>query len=410
MRRKVSLMIGLILGAITVINVSQALTQTTGEVKGLLVYENSGEPAAGISLLLPKAVIVNEELKALKFEGRFAETNSLGIFHFVNIPPGKYALVIPSSQGGIEQSLTNEKEEIICGVRAGKVTDFGKFRIKDIKPTVKYFDESGSEISVRETIVGEFRFDNPIRLKNNKKDVSCAQKQEKAQGIRVMAICGRGCDPPMGSCDVFILSESEYWQYLEKGSLSYFEAKGKTPLLITDIETGTYYVGAKIPIDPSVIKIGQPGELRPHSNVCIEFFVDDWPYNIQYLITTSPEPNEELHWYLITEQAVVKWYKVSVEEDIVSPVVALFLNADGSFEDWEKYYPKEEQFQITASKEEQEKFWEALETTAGDVKITPEQRENLMALLKRGGRVCLPNTDSPIVFWINSKGELHVGR
>jgi len=166
MIRKDSLMIVLMLVALLVVSVSQLLAQNTGEVKGLLVYENSGEPAAGINLVLPRAVIVYEELKALKFEGRSAKTNSLGIFHFVNVLPGKYGLVIPGLQG-IEQSLANEKEEIICEVRAGKVTDFGKFRAKN-KPKVKYFGESGSEISVGKTIIGVFRFDVPIRLKNNK--------------------------------------------------------------------------------------------------------------------------------------------------------------------------------------------------------------------------------------------------
>jgi hypothetical protein len=180
--------------------------------------------------------------------------------------------------------------------------------------------------------------------------------------------------------------------------------------MLSQLSPGVYRVGVKIRIDESVVKSSSGGV--PYAATCREFFADDLSERMDFVMWTAKEPETSgpAKGLYQTYSGLIKWYKMSVESHRLTQVVALFLDRNGSFQDWEQYYPKEEQFQVTAAREEQEQFWEALGTAEGGVQTTPEQREKLLALLKRGGRACLPNVDSPTVFWIDGQGQLQVRR
>ncbi|MBM3235860.1 hypothetical protein FJZ31_06130 [Candidatus Poribacteria bacterium] len=71
--------------------------------------------------------------------------------------------------------------------------------------------------------------------------------------------------------------------------------------------------------------------------------MDDIPDLMVEAASCHPFPEGKFYLVLLFR----KWYKVTVEENVVSPVVALFLGKNGALEDWENFYPKDELFQIT---------------------------------------------------------------
>ena len=98
-----------------------------------------------------------------------------------------------------------------------------------------------------------------------------------------------------------------------------------------------------------------------------------------------------------------KWYKISVVNDVVTPVVAIYLNKQSSLGDWAKFYPKKDRFKIVTDSNFQKKFVDAVERNSG----TSIQDKNLFfSLLHRGGRVNVPNSNTTTVVSINSKGLL----
>ncbi len=134
-------------------NQSTINSNATGQVKGLLVYEKTGEPVEGLYITLPRASIVNEGIQALIFDGSYAKTDKAGAFKFDNVQPGIYFLYLPPPN---DKPLANGEGEAICEVTAGMVTDFGKFRLDNL---ITLVSDGGI------VVTGELRFNQPIPLK-----------------------------------------------------------------------------------------------------------------------------------------------------------------------------------------------------------------------------------------------------
>ena len=74
-----------ILPNLELMTIAPAAAQGAGQVKGVLVYENTGKPAI-FYLQLARCIIVNEAIEGLKYEGEFfVKPDSSGVFHFMNV-------------------------------------------------------------------------------------------------------------------------------------------------------------------------------------------------------------------------------------------------------------------------------------------------------------------------------------
>lgn len=217
-------------------------------------------------------------------------------------------------------------------------------------------------------------------------------------GVLVDAICGRGCAEPKQSCDLYVLSEKEYEDHETKDTK--IEAKGKTPLLLRDLKPGVYYVGVDAPVNTSVVPMSGGGltPLRPDYQ---KFFVDDQPETMSHVLSSVPAITPSGAKAFRVVFTFRKWYKVTVDEHGLTPLVALFLAKDDSLSKWKEFYPDTERFKIVPDKDFQQEFLDAVTRFAGTA-IT--DRDLFLTLLKRGGRVPVPQASHPTVVFLNSKG------
>ena len=116
----VGLMLGVLLTACT-------LTPTTGQVRGVIVESNSGEPISGMGLQL---LIVEKTATGIKFgfgeNNPHIETDSSGAFVFKNVPPGSYGIgSYPEFLFPMWADGTDGVVPITFEVTAGQVTDLG---------------------------------------------------------------------------------------------------------------------------------------------------------------------------------------------------------------------------------------------------------------------------------------------
>ena len=239
----------------------------------------------------------------------------------------------------------------------------------------------------------------------------------KRCGIWVTAVCGKGCNKSKGPCEVYVLSEVEYKKSQKTADTNPTPASvGKTPLVLLDVKPGVYYVGISCVIDESVVGTKQvrvqPSSLavpmyrtRPNHE---EFFADDLPEKMADQIIIEDKVNAD--GFRRIYHAFLKWYKISVEEGKLCPVVGLFLEKKEDPQAWEQYYPKKQSFEIVLEPKLQEEIWDTLDYPGSEVHtIVPTQRKVLTDLLTRGGRVCLPQPEVGVV-WIDSNGFLQSTR
>lgn len=225
--------------------------------------------------------------------------------------------------------------------------------------------------------------------------------EKKDQGILVLSIFGRGCIRSQDSQSVFVLSEDEFKKYSPDQTLN---KVGLTPLRYSDMSPGIYYVAVDVVLDTSIIpmKIHKSGyDKIPDYN---SFFIYDGSQSeLKVIFTGVFGPDGSLGRLYILR----KWYKIIVENNLITTVSVLFLDKSYAIEDLEVLYPKKIQFNITSPIDE---FWQRLEKpiTKFDqgIKTTLEQRKILTRLLKKGGRIAIPETDKPIVIWIDNKGSI----
>ena len=220
----------------------------------------------------------------------------------------------------------------------------------------------------------------------------------EGQGVLIDAICGRGCAEPRQSCEVYVLSQKEYDDHQNKDTK--IESKGKTPLLLRDLKPGVYYIGVDAPVNTSVVPMSGGG-LTPLKPNYQKFFADDQPEAMSHVLSSVAAVTPSGAQAFRVVFTFRKWYKVSVDEHGITPVVALFLAKGDSLSDWKQFYPTADRFKIVPDKDFQQEFLDAVTRFAGTA-IT--DRSLLLALLKRGGRVCVPQASNPTVVFLNSKG------
>jgi len=218
------------------------------------------------------------------------------------------------------------------------------------------------------------------------------------QGLFVSAICGRGCEKPNLPCDVYVLTEKEYKNYIQNNLK--IQSKGKTPLFLPNLNPGIYYVGIDAPINTSTVPM-TGGSLTPLKPDYQKFFIDDLPFSMQHVLSSVPAitPTGKKAFRVVF--TFRKWYRISVEKDAVSPIVAIYLDKQASLVDWEKLYPKKDRFKLIPGAEFQMEFLDAVEKSSG---VSIDDRELFISLLKRGGRVCVPRGALTTVVSINSRG------
>lgn len=102
-------------------------TATTGQVKGVLVDQNTKQPVGGKRIVLAPAnqdgsVGFNEKSPQVK-------SDEAGAFLFEDVPPGKYGMLV--FLGQLPSLLQNDAgTTIIFDITAGQIIDFGTIPIK----------------------------------------------------------------------------------------------------------------------------------------------------------------------------------------------------------------------------------------------------------------------------------------
>ena len=101
----------------------------TGLVQGLLLLDE--EPAAERTLYLAPLIASGEELEIVALdpvEDDRAESDASGVFVFVDVEPGRYALGINSPIGPV-LIRGSDGDEIVAEVIAGEIIDLDVVRI-----------------------------------------------------------------------------------------------------------------------------------------------------------------------------------------------------------------------------------------------------------------------------------------
>lgn len=222
----------------------------------------------------------------------------------------------------------------------------------------------------------------------------------KRTGIWVTAITGRGCETPKGASVVYVLSEKEYGERDRAGKK--FEPIGETPILITDMTPGIYFVGVQAIIEEKTVGTKKVGPMAMERPAFDDFFVADMAVTQEGVFRSKPKGVNGLFeklnpWYR-------KWYKVVVEDKKLTPVVALFLEKQANPKMWAQYYPMEHSFTLPKLHGGENVLWNAFDYEGSEGHVVPlETRGVLQDLLARGGCAPLPHPEVGIV-WINQDG------
>lgn len=198
---------------------------------------------------------------------------------------------------------------------------------------------------------------------------------------------------------VYLLTKDEYDSYRNDPNKYILQNRGTIPLNFENISPGEYFVGIEIIMDKKKTKnkdisgpFASAGAGQPDPE---KTYADDVPLMMSWGLKVV---KNDVGFYLR------KWYHVTVKPKIISPVVSLYLDKDGTLSDWETFYPPSDQFIINMPGDSLTGFWEALEKN--NTSTTEKERVHLIKLLRKGGRVCLPATNSFHVIFVNEEGKL----
>ena len=122
-QKSLAKLVGLMLGVLLL----TACTPTTGQVRGVIVELDSGEPISGMGLQL---LIVEKTATGIGFDfgedNPHTETDSSGAFVFKDVSPGSYGLgSYPEFLFHMWTDGTDGVVPITFEVTAGQVTDLG---------------------------------------------------------------------------------------------------------------------------------------------------------------------------------------------------------------------------------------------------------------------------------------------
>ena len=223
-------------------------------------------------------------------------------------------------------------------------------------------------------------------------------KNEKI-GIRITAICD-GSKLSNTKNNVYVLKPSEYRQYIdEKLSIEKMHVSGKAPLFLSTLPNGEYYIGVEIIFNTDVIK----PEMISINNVMPlpeKYYIDDmydgWGRGAHLSFGEDGIANFKFYF--------VKWYRVVVIDKIES-VVALFLHKSESYGDWGRYYPSQKNYHIVYDSKAMNNIWD--QASKLGIETSSQEKEKIINLLERGGKVYFPRNKKPNVFFIDSEERIN---
>ena len=230
------------------------------------------------------------------------------------------------------------------------------------------------------------------------------------QGLWVNAICGRGCKPIDQKCDVYVFTPEEYKQRDSKSKDRSWKAspRGQTPLLVDDLPAGDYLVGVMATYDPEVV--GKSPSPDGAYRIVNRYFADD--------VRDNSVTWKEFRVYdyggvkAHTTHCASFWYSVKVEKTKLTPVVAVFLPADGTLEEWSKVYPSTRTFGLDLGDDGLNLLWDKLVELPlpPNKPIPPGTKRLLTDCLMRGGKVLYKLEDKFLTIEFNSDGQPVVQR
>lgn len=107
---------------------------TLGAVRGRLLEAN--KPAAGVSFFLAE---IKKDAKGAELVAAFSandsprvETNANGEFVFVNVPGGRYALILYTGMNAFLLNVPDKEDPILFTVENGETTDLGDLAYDDL--------------------------------------------------------------------------------------------------------------------------------------------------------------------------------------------------------------------------------------------------------------------------------------
>ncbi len=227
----------------------------------------------------------------------------------------------------------------------------------------------------------------------------------KGPGIWVTAI-GHYGQAKDSDVIVYVLTDTEFARYEKKQTP--LRRGEKAPLMLRNLKPGRYHVGVEQLLDPSFIRprlfkrpavgdllAGKPTKTQdPLSD-----YLDDRPAKraVEIRVVSDSDSKGKTAYYQM------KWYVVEVTESHLVPVVCLLLQKGVPLDKLAGEYPREQQFDITASEELMQTFWRGIGRFGPE--LTPKQREIITRLLRRGGKVCLPGARTPAIVSVGPVGK-----
>jgi len=228
----------------------------------------------------------------------------------------------------------------------------------------------------------------------------------KGSGVWVTVI-GRYGQAQDSDITVYVLTDKEIALY-DKKELPLRPA-GKAPLMLRHLKPGRYYVGIQQQLDPSFIRpklfrrpalLGvPPAATSTRVKDPLSAYLNDLPARRAVEIRVVRDRDGKA----IAAYYQMKWYVVEVSESHIVPVVCLLVKNGTLLEELEGENPREEQFDISASEELMRTFWHGIAQFGPE--LTHTQRESIVQLLRRGGKVCLPGTQTPSVVSVGPVGK-----
>jgi len=202
-------------------------------------------------------------------------------------------------------------------------------------------------------------------------------------------------------CEVFILTEEEFKSYRErkeqdKKQLMENKPVGRTPFFYNNLKTGKYMVGIMTVLN--IDKIGQSLEARDIIKIMAYDSHNEVTFSYNYKVKEGKLTVESIQ--------ITKWYKVNYDINSVYPIAALFLKKSDLLSEMEKYYPKNEQFIIKTSNKLLSEMFEKVQKEFPE--LSKHDKEKLLLLIKKGGKVSLAVENKYVVFYIDKNKDIAI--
>jgi hypothetical protein len=195
---------------------------------------------------------------------------------------------------------------------------------------------------------------------SNRKESEFREKRSSAvvsSGISVKAECGEGCKPRDQACDVYILTTIEYERLCERvdgpiekkksltpgihcsvpanagnvGEWDKLIPTGKTPLVVSPLAPGTYFVGVKAVVDTKVMTwSGDLQRLATEENKVPAYFSHKGQHRFASWGKVRVETSDGKSYILKIGDYALAWYQVSVDANTMAEIVAHFCSEEAT--------------------------------------------------------------------------------